>query len=122
MFKRTVVVTFLVRYQRSSSFLRSEVENLTMLTYLSVICGALITNVGDGPLLNDRGGRGGPAAARAHHLIERAPDGPISGVNGRLRAALLLLRVISRRTRCHCFFVMPVNCYDFLWPKECVES
>lgn len=26
-------------------------------------------------------------AARAHHLIERAPDGPISGVNGRLRAA-----------------------------------
>lgn len=29
-----------------------------------------------------------PAAARAHHLIERAPDGPISGVNGRPRAAL----------------------------------
>lgn len=29
-------------------------------------------------------------AARAHHLIERAPDGPISGVNGRLRAAALL--------------------------------
>lgn len=25
--------------------------------------------------------------ARAHHLIERAPDGPISGVNGRPRAA-----------------------------------
>lgn len=30
-------------------------------------------------------------AARAHHLIERAPDGPISGVNGRLRAAAALL-------------------------------
>ena len=83
----------------------------------------LITNVGDGPLLNDRGGGGGgPVGRSAHHLIERAPDGPISGVNGRPRAAPLLLRVISRRTRCHCFFVMPVNCYDFLWPKECVES
>lgn len=40
----------------------------------------LITTVGERPLLNDRGG--------AHHLIERAPDGPISGVNGRPRAAL----------------------------------
>lgn len=38
--------------------LPSEVENLTMLRYLSVICAALITNVGDGPLLNDRGGAG----------------------------------------------------------------
>lgn len=39
-----------------------------------------------------RRGRGAAAAAaRAHHLIERAPDGPISGVNGRPRVALLLL-------------------------------
>lgn len=69
-----------------------------------------------------RRGRGGATAARAHHLIERAPDGPISSVNGRPRAcAAAALRVISSRTRCHCFFVVPVNCYDFLWPKECVE-
>lgn len=113
-------ITFLMRYRSWSSFLRSEVENLTMLVIFQWSVAALITNVGVGPLLNDRGGAA--AAARAHHLIERAPDGPISGVNGRPRAALLLVRVISSRTRCHCFFVMPVNCYDFLWPRECVES
>lgn len=101
--------------------------------------GELVTNVGERPLLNRRGGggarRGGggggrrgaaarcavvASATRTHHLIERAPDGPISGMNGRPRA--LAMCVISSRTRCHCFFVISVNCYEFLWHKECVES
>ena len=61
-------------------------------------------------------------AARAHHLIERAPDGPISGVNGRLRAcAAALLRALLAPVLDAFFFVIPVNCYDFLWPP-CVLS
>lgn len=56
-------------------------------------------------------------AARAHHLIERAPDGPISGVNGRPRAcALMLLGALLAPVLDAFFFVIPVNCYDFLWP------
>lgn len=46
-------------------------------------------NVGERPLLND-GGAARCGGARAHHLIERAPDEPISGVNGRPRVCALL--------------------------------
>lgn len=61
-------------------------------------------------------------AARAHHLIERTPDGPISGVNGRPRACtVVLLRALLATVLDAFFFVIPVNCYDFLWPP-CVLS
>lgn len=61
-------------------------------------------------------------AARAHHLIERAPDGPISGVNGRPRAcALMLPGALLAPVLDAFFFVISVNCYDFLWPP-CVLS
>lgn len=40
-------------------------------------------------------------AARAHHLIERAPDGPISCVNGRPRACAVLAPVLDATSLLH---------------------